>query len=376
MTCDPYRKDWYFAKNKYQTAHGGSYLKLDNSRRTTYEGGCSPRDAFGRLLLQQNRINRVFVRESGVPGVQVVIQGGSKALGSTFGYIEPDLPSKLRAYEQSLAIALSRFKKKAQYKAMLMQEYIRERKRIYTAFSHAVAELRYVALQLAKRKFKTVFKYSVRAGKMFAKRVEMTFHEKWLAYHFAVVPMMEDFKKNIHNLPELHNGLVRVSSTWDSYQDATDRNWINSSYVYRLYKLKTTITGSVGVEDPLEAVKSLMGLNTGDFYDIIPFSFVVDWFLNAGQIIKGIDVPGLTYYDTSVTTLEKDHLEFFGEVRPSLSAVTKYSQIGGTYYTSRAQYVRDPGPLPEIPVVFKGGVNSLWRSITTLALIRTIFQKK
>ena len=84
-------------------------------------------------------------------------------------------------------------------------------------------------------------------------------------------------------------------------------------------------------------------------------------------------VPGLVYANTAVTILEKSHTEHWGAVNPSLDPATTYSQIGGSFYGSRASYSREAGPLPDIPLVWSGGVDSLWRVITAIALARSIF---
>lgn len=372
MTCNPYKKDYYHNNDKYVSVYGQSYLVLNFAQRYTAAGDCSPRDSDGKLVLRENNIDRYFTNHSGTPGVTVVSQYGNQSLEYTFGYGSPLIEGQ-HFKQQALATALARFKKQAQEKAILAMEYLAERKTLADALLGLVKKLLEFVKLAKQRRFKTIWVYAKRAGKKVARRKEMTFHEKWLEVHFSIMPMVGDIIKNIYGLQELHASKVRTRAFYSEFVRDSGRNYINEYESTLLYNYRVAITGEVVVEDPLAATRSLVGLNPGDLYDVVPFSFLLDWCFNIGQLIKGLTVPGLAYVNTAVTTLEKSHTEHWGKVNPSLNPTVTHSQIGGSFHESRAHYSRVAGPLPDIPLVWNGGIDSLWRVITAIALARTIF---
>lgn len=371
MVCNFSKKDYYHNNNHYREAHGSTYQVLNFAQRYTLYGDCSPRGISEKPVLQENSIERIWSNQSGVPGVTVVTQNGSSVLGTTFGYGNPEVPMS-DYMNQALAAAMARFKKAAQEKAILAMEYIAERRTLADQLSAICRRLVEIAKNLRQRKFKQIWYYSKRAGRKVSRRKEMTFHEKWLEYHFAIAPMVDDLVKNINGLQELHASKVRKRAYFSEFIEDSGNNYVNTYSSYLLYTYRVTLNGDVRVDDPAAASQSLIGLNPADFYDVIPFSFLLDWLFNVGQLIKGLSIPGITYVNTSVTILEKRHYEHWGDVNPSIDPTVHYSQIGGGYYTSNARYSRTAGPFPDIPLVWAGGVNSLWRAITSLALVRTI----
>lgn len=372
MSCKPTKKDYYHNNNRYRTAFGSAYQVLDFAQRYTAAGGCSRVGRYGKLVLSENLIERVWNNQHGIPGVVVETQFGNSSITQTFGYGTPQDPTS-DFKRQALAAAMARFKKKAQEKAILAMEYIAERRTLADQLSAICKKLVEIVKMIKQRKFKQMWKYSKRAARRVAHRKEMTIHEKWLEYHFAIAPMVDDLVKNIWGLKELHASKIRNRAFFTELVDASGKSSHNSYTSYLFYSYRVTLTGEVSIDDPAKASRSLIGLNPSDFYDVIPFSFLLDWLFNVGQIIKGLMVPGMTYVNTSVTTLEKRHYEHIGVVRRSANPTVSRSQIGGNYYTSNARYSRTAGPFPDIPLVWAGGVNSLWRAFTSLALARTIF---
>lgn len=372
MSCNPTKKDYYHNNNKYVPIYGQAYQVLNFAERYTASGDCSPRDHNGKLILRENNIDRKFNNQSGIPGITVVTQFGDTSLGYIFGYGSP-LIEGLHFKEQALASALARFKKQAQEKAILAMEYLAERKTLADDLLRLVKRLLEFVKLAKQRRFKTIWTYSKRAGKKVANRKEMTFHEKWLEVHFSIMPMVDDIVKNINGLKELHAAKLRKRGFYNELVRDSGRNYINEYESTLLYTYRVSVTGEVVVTDPLAATQSLIGLNPSDFYDVIPFSFLLDWCFNIGQIIKGLMIPGIAYVNTAITTLEKSHTEHWGKVNPSLDPTVAYSQIGGSYYESSAHYSRVAGPLPDIPLVWAGGIDSLWRVITSIALARSIF---
>lgn len=368
---NPRKKDYSINKNRQVKYLNGTYTQLYNTMRYTAYGDSSPRDRNGDLVLQQNSISRIWKHENGIPGHVVMTQNGVSILGATFGYGNPVVLSR-NFRNECIAQASARFKKRAAAKAILAMEYIAERRVLADQLVAICKKLVEIAKLLKQRRFKQIWYYSKRAGRKVAKRKEMTFHEKWLLYHFQIAPMVDDLVTNIERQHGVSPSRVRVRATYRETNEDADRNYFNyySSTLFYTYRL--TYYGEIRVDDPAALTQHILGFNPTDLYDIIPFSFLLDWLWNVGQIIKGLLVPGMTFYNTSQTIVERRLYEHVGKVRDRSDSSTTYSQIGGQYFTSNASYNRTVGPFPDIPLVWEGGVNSLWRAFTALALIRTI----
>lgn len=366
------KKDYSHNNTKLIPLHNGVYTKLQLAVRYTAYGDCSYRSSSGKLALKENSISRHFQNASGIPGVVLVTQNGTTFLGYTFGYGMP-VVDETHFKDQAMAQALGRFKKQAQEKAILALEYLSERRTLADQLSSICKKMVETARLLKERKFKTIYYRAKRTGERVDSRKEMTVHEKWLAYSFTIQPMIDDLVKNIAGLKELHASKLRKRGYHQEVITDEGSNYINEYVSTLQYSYRVTITGEVTVDDPARATQSLVGLNLGDLYDVVPFSFVLDWLFNVGQVIKGLTVPGLSYSNTSVTILEKRHTEHWGKAVPCPFPSVTYSTWGGSYYESNAHYSRNAGPLPDIPLVWNGGINSLWRAFTSIALARTIF---
>lgn len=354
---------------------GQAYQILSSDQQTTTVGTCSPRGIDGHLLFVENPIARTWASAHGVPGRQLFISKTGQALGSSFGYGDPPLGPFERLKRYTLATAQARFKNTVQEKALLAMEYIHERKRLASRLEEIGWELYRIVKQLMQRKFKTVYRRLAHSGKKVASRKEMTFHEKWLEYHFVVAPMMADFERNVYAIEPAHTLVVRRRSRESDVTADNGVNWVNFYTSERFASVRTTLRGEIVIDDPIEAVKSKLGFEVGDLWDIIPFSFVLDWFVNMGQIVKAITVPGFTYSNTSITVLEKDIIDHNGWVVPNFSTSGYYSQVGGVYSRQWIAYNRTPGDITRIPFVWTGGINSLWRALTAISLARTITKR-
>jgi hypothetical protein len=140
----------------------------------------------------------------------------------------------------------------------------------------------------------------------------------FLAYKFGVAPDWGDaravvselllFRKHLEQFQQM-NGLIYQTTSLCLNEDVThtgsvsattyvDAKW-NARYTrkataYIAYRFEPLLALGTWDRD-LRAVMSIMGveLNPRILWDAIPFSFVVDWFLNVGKVLSRFKIPAL-----------------------------------------------------------------------------------
>lgn len=368
-------KDFSRNNNHYELLYGSSYQVIDNSYRITYGSGRSSRKN-GKLVLRENGISRTWFKAYGTPA-RAVYHGraGSVLSGPLFGgNIAVIDESKLSA--SATNSALDRFHTRLEERIILGMEYIVERKSLFDYLARGARLLYDIYLACRKRSFRTLRKYDPRRKKVTVRRVEMSFHEKWLEYHFAIAPVMADIYNVCMQQRPQHGSKIRVRATesetiLDSGRDRTSA-WNTSNTV----TVRKTLTGFASVTDPVLAAGNYIGLDPTKFiWDILPFSFVVDWFFNVGQWIDTISTPGWAVADTSITTLTKK-VSVTHAYCIATSTNGYYTTLGSGVTQEKVTYRREAAPLPSVTLTWQGGVDSSWRAITSLALLRSIFGGK
>jgi hypothetical protein len=133
----------------------------------------------------------------------------------------------------------------------------------------------------------------------------------WLEYHFGVEPLLAD----IHDCAEIFNNPLKTfhatkgrSFTFDSasyntnFGSVTDSGRYESTYVGVNGGTVRSITSQtfhtldqLGIINPASLV-----------WEVVPFSFVVDWFVNVGDMVRSLsDFAGLSLEKTYNTFLYK-----------------------------------------------------------------------
>lgn len=369
------KKDYSYNNNQYKSLHGGVYQVLDNRYRYTAYSDKSSREN-GKLMLKENVIDRMWYREVGIPPMAVYNGPNGSTLAMSLhegNIVEVD---EYRLTVQATNSALDRFYTRLEERIILGMEYIVERKSLFDYLARGARLLYDIYLACRKRSFKTLRKYDPRRKKITVHRVEMSFHEKWLEYHFAIAPVMSDIYNVCMQQGPQHGSKIRVRATASETQTDSGKDWAGAWYTSNTVTVRKTLTGYASVTDPVLASGNYIGLDPTKFlWDILPFSFVVDWFFNVGQWIDTISTPGWTVVNTSVTTLTKRK-----SVTHAYCIMTTnngyYSTLGSGVTREITSYKREPGPLPSVTLAWQGGIDSTWRAITSLALLRSIFGGK
>ena len=202
--------------------------------------------------------------------------------------------------------------------------------------------------------------------------------KRWLEYQYAFKPLVSD----AYGLVDIHeNGIEAASSgksgtiqarrsitetdsfTIDLYESAIERWEYTKKYRYVL---------RAKVDDSQLRAASLLGLNNPAeiAWELIPFSFVVDWFLPIGTMIKALSAPSGLVFEagwmsvkgeaTCNVTDEREQPEF-----------GRFTRAGACTYKSsgfqRQPITGFPSALPYVKSPF-----SLTHGASALALMRQL----
>lgn len=134
-------------------------------------------------------------------------------------------------------------------------------------------------------------------------RSGMSESDKWLAYQYGWAPLMSDvydsynlFKEGLRRSPQLLSA-TRCITSWRSlrfpdtsdYKDASGRlqERFTAKCFYRLRDSDIDAFHRLGLINPLEVA-----------WAVVPFSFVVDWFLPVGNVLEALTARvGVSFVD-------------------------------------------------------------------------------
>lgn len=372
----------YNVKNNHLLSFGDSqYEVIDEKRRVTAYSDKSSWDN-GKLVLKENAIYREFVKHKGVPLYAAITSPGTAGSWNrylyslnVYGRSYPDATILGDLKASALTDALDNFHTKVSNRQLLMMEYILERAKVQSMIVDGFKAIVNLRKELdIKRLFKTLKWYNPRTKKIELKRVEMTFAEKWLEYSFGWKPLLADIHTVISGFKPLKSSPIRARG---EVTFAKDYNYKDSSTVQLLqtnYKVRCTVIGSVIITDPLLALLDEIGLADPlqIAWNALPFSFVVDWFMNIGSLLDQVSQPGKAIYGTSVTWLVQFDGSSSGHHTMDPPFGGSIANLGSGVKTSIAIYERVPGPLPSPRFTFLKGIDSTWRIITSLALLKIL----
>lgn len=195
------------------------------------------------------------------------------------------------------------------------------------------------------------------------RKVAQNFSGLWLEYHFGWSPMLAD----------MHDAAVFLSKPWSVAQkprkgaSSVDRHVTTVEEWWNTYSVHQGVDAIVS--NPNKALVNRLGLANPVYvaWDLVPFSFVVDWFTDIGAFLGSFNA--FYGYDTRngfTTNLVRSRGEFWylrdmpGNVPCRLKRVFMYRNLGLT------------APLPNLN--FLDNIGELWtkRGLTAVSLLTQV----
>lgn len=180
----------------------------------------------------------------------------------------------------------------------------------------------------------------------------------WLEYTFGWVPLVADVQEVLKVCSDPFE--VQRSFGTASLRDiVTWRQWYAIQHTE--CRVRTVCTAGIKITNPNVALLTQLGLNNplAVAWDVIPFSFVVDWFFKISTYLNTYnDMAGFAYVDP-VTTVERRAVGFFEDKRSSLNTVSsgrKRERMLTIVNKPKTPYFQLPTP-------------SLWLAATSFSLL-------
>lgn len=231
--------------------------------------------------------------------------------------------------------------------------------------------------------------------------IRRTFSDNWLKYQFGYKPIVNDMVNSAKAFTELGKrssfvtitGRATASNRSNSppisfsfggplgggdgtYRNEFDVRWdCTVGYVVEITNPYLAELASLGLTNPIAAT-----------WELLPFSFVVDWFVNVGECLAGLDAWSgkrfVTGYQTDVC-----NLRVVGRIssKPRFVANAGFESSGSGYFATAfgdselfelKRYIvqRNPlnGPVP--PTVRFDLPDTLWHFVTSISLLQKFFK--
>lgn len=385
----------FISNDKAKTVHGNftdplpyHHITCTSSKTGHYNSNAPSSISLGGVPYR-NKTSRVGAVSGRVYSDYLYVDSSYQRITFTIpagSYTEPDLKAlvKLRDNQIEIGMALADARKTA------------------STFVDSAVNLQKALIAMKKGDFKTMYlnlKYNGGfSGSLarFKKRLDIRrnkwhgdIESRWLESQFAVIPAMQD----IHTLSEVYESGFEVlapsiyvaakgKSTeriktlrkgtngpeTTSFSETGTFTHISKIFcVLDNYALKSL--GKIGLDNPAVIA-----------WDLLPFSFVIDWFLPIGNFIKAWSARlGVGFKSAYHSTLLDSRIEFIQE-RHSKSGSGDYWSTIDYKYTSNGiaraykRVVLRTMPIPNL--YLKENMVSLWHGATSLALLRQLLTPK
>jgi hypothetical protein len=222
--------------------------------------------------------------------------------------------------------------------------------------------------------------------------------QTWLEYSFGWKPLLFDIRNSAEALAQIMTGVrslepVRAQgSTRDNYVDDYDAGTIGFSFgslSYRARAVREThayLYGAVdtSIDGNMPTVSSAFGLRPHDIiptiWELIPYSFVVDYFSNIGDIISCATFATnyLAWWGSSVTTeVTSETLDFhdttsYFQIPNSLTTTGSCSGSGTKIKHKSFSRVLNPILVPSVHFRIPGVPSSYFNLAALIAQARSI----
>jgi len=207
-----------------------------------------------------------------------------------------------------------------------------------------------------------------------------SFANNWLEYHFGWEPLIRDIYDSVDviNNPLKAFSKTRASSTLKQvfeYSDGSPTGWdslVQTTYTYaqgltvdRIDNSQLHTLEQFGLVNPLSIA-----------WELVPFSFVVDWYANVGQVLASYsDFAGLTIKDSWSTLVYR--IIWSGNTRSSAAIMAANPTVMQNYFRGQSVQVgRSSGLTLPAFNIRQLRLPSKVRAVTALSLLVQQLVKK
>lgn len=201
----------------------------------------------------------------------------------------------------------------------------------------------------------------------------------WLEWHFGWDPLIKDIATTVNILnqaPIYHAVRVkgrRISNTEVSVKKST----YNDTYLTRQISVRTTCGAFIQTSSYNRSVATQLGLTNplAIAWELVPYSFVVDWFANVGTYLQSFtDFDGLSITKPYTSTVAHEVVSYSMVSRNFVNG--KFIEVGRVHQSARAFQVTRTTSLPTVKLGFRpprrlGEV----RGFTAIALLLNLMRK-
>lgn len=294
------------------------------------------------------------------------------------------------AYNKAYAKFVSSFSEASQWAVTLF-----EQKQTIALLSKPLSRLLKFSKQVKRGKFRAAAKTLKMALPPKGLKNEAKYYgENWLKYHFGIEPLVKDIFNSVDVLCRDFDPIKVVGSGRDSSSSVVLWNYLygipggtqeDRGAETRTVETKVRIQANIRINNPNLFLASQMGLvNPLSFaWEVIPFSFIVDWFANVGQVLASMtdfagtefEKPQHTYFQVATHNLSRTYVNrIWNWHYPPPPAQPTYEVKQDVYpegYSTRSVFVTRstgsiPGPTLKLPA-FRG--LSVTRGVTAVALL-------
>lgn len=210
----------------------------------------------------------------------------------------------------------------------------------------------------------------------------------WLELQYGWKPLIQDIKASMDALKRLNtaNGLlvhrVTASAKVETITSSPLISPIGSGKTIGSHNLNQQTTAKYviryKIDDKLKAFLAQTGftnpINLG--WEILPFSFVVDWFIPIGPFLETLSSwDGLVFLDGSKTLFTRAVQTSFAEGAETFSGINYEHHSRYRRQTVLLDRVKlNTFPTAKLPTGFKNGLASVTHATNALALLRAAFK--
>lgn len=252
----------------------------------------------------------------------------------------------------------------------------------------------------AKKRTRRFYRTGRRIDPVRVKDANKVVADTWLEYSFGVKPLLNDVKGAAEALAQLAldpQETEPVRAYVSEFQDVSpadlaaiqkSRSFSPTFIIYdfdvkakRGYECRYIGRVKVAVDDPLLMKRELFGFSPEQFvptvWNLIPYSFLVDYFSNIGDVIAAWSFPSarVAWHNRTIRALKEYEIQ--GKMRPPVLPAGPLNKLNGWHgdptwvKTSSVFFERDSFPLglPYVAIEIPGWT-SKWANIGALAHMR------